>query len=89
MTWNFWEYWALAAGSLAVIAVLIQIVKTLRTKDVTGISAGMYLTFTLGLTMWIVYAVSNRLPGMLVVNCVLIAENLTMLFLKWRYRPRD
>lgn len=88
MTWDFWEYWALAAGGMAVIAVLIQIAKTLRTKDVSGISAGMYLTFTLGLTMWIAYAIARQRPGMIVVNIFLIAENLTMLFLKWKFRER-
>jgi MtN3 and saliva related transmembrane protein len=43
------------AAVLTTISFLPQALHTFRTKDVRGISLGMYSAFTLGVALWLVY----------------------------------
>jgi MtN3 and saliva related transmembrane protein len=43
------------AASLTTLSFLPQALLTLRTRDVSGISLGMYSAFTLGVALWLVY----------------------------------
>ncbi|NCN71614.1 MAG: hypothetical protein GW907_10820, partial [Betaproteobacteria bacterium] len=43
------------AAVLTTISFLPQALHTFRTKDVRGISLGMYSVFTVGVAMWLVY----------------------------------
>ena len=43
---------------------------TLRTRDVSGISLGMYLAFTVGVALWLVYGILSRQWPIVVANGV-------------------
>ncbi len=43
------------AATLTTVAFVPQTLLTLRTRDVSGISLPMYLAFTLGIALWLVY----------------------------------
>ena len=43
---------------------------TLRTRDVSGISLGMYLAFTAGVALWLVYGILSRQWPIVVANGV-------------------
>jgi MtN3 and saliva related transmembrane protein len=43
------------AATLTTASFVPQVLHTLRTKDVSGISLGMYSAFTLGVALWLVY----------------------------------
>lgn len=45
------------AAVLTTSAFLPQAVLTVRTRDVSGISLGMYSLFTLGVALWLVYGI--------------------------------
>ncbi|RKR82332.1 MtN3 and saliva related transmembrane protein [Mucilaginibacter gracilis] len=56
------------------VSFLPQAVKTIQTKDTSGISLLMYSFFTLGTALWLTYGIlSHDLP-------VAIANFITMLF---------
>ena len=43
------------AATLTTLAFVPQALLTLRTRDVRGISLGMYSLFTVGIALWLVY----------------------------------
>ena len=46
------------AAMLTTASFVPQVWLTLRTRDVSGISLGMYSCFTLGVALWLVYGLS-------------------------------
>ena len=56
------------------VSFLPQAVKTIQTKDTSGISLSMYSLFTAGTMLWLAYGImSGSLP-------VMIANAITMIF---------
>jgi MtN3 and saliva related transmembrane protein len=56
------------------VSFLPQAIKTIQTKDTSGISLSMYALFTAGTFLWLIYGiVSGSLP-------VTIANAITMVF---------
>ena len=68
---------ALTTGSFVPQALL-----TLRTRDVSGISLGMYAAFTLGVALWLAYGVALGQWPIVVANAVTLALAATILTAK-------
>jgi MtN3 and saliva related transmembrane protein len=68
---------ALTTGSFVPQALL-----TLRTRDVRGISLGMYGAFTLGVAMWLAYGLAIGEWPIVVANGVTLALSATILAVK-------
>jgi len=61
------------AASLTTAAFIPQAVKTLRTRQTTGISLWMYIILSLGILLWLMYGVfSNDWP-------IILANGITIL----------
>jgi MtN3 and saliva related transmembrane protein len=58
------------AAALTTGSFLPQALLTLKTKDVSGISAGMYALFTAGVALWLVYGVMLGQWPIIVANAV-------------------
>ena len=43
------------AATLTTVSFVPQALKTFRTRDVSGISLGMYSCFTAGVALWLIY----------------------------------
>jgi MtN3 and saliva related transmembrane protein len=64
----------LAAAFCTTTSFLPQAIKTIQTKDTSGISLSMYSLFAFGTLLWFVYGLAdNNLP-------VAIANGITLLF---------
>ena len=68
---------ALTIGSFVPPAVL-----TLRTRNVSGISVGMYSAFTVGVALWLAYGVVLREWPIVVANAVTLVLAATILRVK-------
>ena len=55
---------------------------TLRTRDVSGISIGMYGAFTAGVALWLVYGVALGKWPIVVANAVTLVLAATILWVK-------
>lgn len=55
---------------------------TLRTRDVSGISLGMYSSFTLGVALWLAYGVMLGQWPIVVANAVTLSLATTILVTK-------
>ncbi|MDD2846145.1 MAG: SemiSWEET transporter [Rhodoferax sp.] len=73
------------AAILTTISFLPQALHTFRTKDVRGISLGMYSVFTLGVAMWLVYGLLLGAWPVVIANVVTLALASAILVMKLRY----
>ncbi len=75
-----------AAATLTTVSFLPQAWHTFRTRDVRGISLGMYSLFTLGVALWLVYGLLVGAWPVVAANAVTLALAATILVMKLRYR---
>jgi MtN3 and saliva related transmembrane protein len=73
------------AAILTTISFLPQALHTFRTKDVRGISLGMYSAFTLGVAMWLVYGMLLGAWPVVIANVITLALASAILVMKLRY----
>lgn len=59
-----------AAATLTTASFVPQAWLTFRTRNVSGISLGMYSVFTLGVALWLVYGVLLEAWPLIVANVV-------------------
>ena len=74
------------AAVLTTGSFLPQAIHTFQTKDVSGISLGMYSAFTLGIVLWLVYGVMMGAWPMIVANVITLAFAAAILTMKLRYK---
>ena len=71
-----------AAATLTTAAFVPQAWLTLRTRDVRGISLGMYLCFTLGVALWLAYGIALGKWPIIVANAVTLVLAASILAVK-------
>jgi MtN3 and saliva related transmembrane protein len=77
-----------AAAFLTTASFVPQAWLTFRTRDVSGISLGMYSAFTLGVALWLLYGLSLRAWPVVVANAITLALALAILVMKLRFGRR-
>ncbi len=76
------------AASLTTLSFVPQAWLTFRTRNVSGISLGMYSAFTLGIALWLVYGfVLNSWP-IVVANTITLGLAIAILAMKLVYGRR-
>ena len=73
------------AAFLTTVSFIPQAVMTIRSKNTSGISRGMYFLFTLGVALWLVYGLYLESWPMIFANTVTLLLAATILILKLRY----
>lgn len=71
-----------AAATLTTLSFVPQTVLTLRTRNVAGISLGMYSAFTAGVALWLWYGWRLGAWPIIVANAVTLALAATILGVK-------
>ena len=74
------------AAVLTTLSFVPQAWHTFRTRDVSGISLGMYSAFTLGVALWLVYGLLLGAWPIVAANIVTLALAAAILVMKLRYR---
>ncbi len=64
------EWLGMAAACLTTGSFVPQAWLTFRTRDVSGISLGMYSAFTLGVALWLVYGLSVGSLPVTIANAI-------------------
>lgn len=62
-----------AAAILTTVSFVPQAILTLRTRNVSGISLGMYSCFTAGVALWLVYGISLGQWPLILANAITLA----------------
>ncbi len=79
------------AAALTTCSFVPQALHTFRTRDVSGISLGMYSAFTVGIALWLVYGLALGAWPIVVANAITLVLAGTILGMKLVYgarRPR-
>ncbi len=79
------EWMGYMAAVLTTVAFVPQALKTIRSRDTSGISLAMYVIFTVGVACWFGYGVFLVSWPMILANIVTFALALTILGLKLRH----
>ena len=74
------------AACLTTASFIPQAWKTFRSRDVSGISLGMYSLFTLGVALWLVYGILLIAWPIIIANVITTSLALAILVMKLRYR---
>ncbi|MGY3265147.1 MULTISPECIES: SemiSWEET transporter [unclassified Lysobacter] len=79
------EWVGYAAAVLTTSSFIPQAIKTIRTRDTSGISLGMYVVFTVGVACWFFYGIVLMSWPMIVSNLLTLGLSATILVLKLRH----
>lgn len=74
------------AAALTTCAFVPQVWLSIRTRDLSGVSLGMYSLFTAGVALWLVYGWLTAAWPVVVANAITLTLALIMLTLKLRRR---
>lgn len=74
------------AACLTTLSFVPQAWLTFKTRDVSGVSLGMYSVFTVGVALWLAYGVLLRSWPMVIANAITLVLALMILAMKLVYR---
>jgi MtN3 and saliva related transmembrane protein len=77
------------AATLTTVSFVLQALHTFQTKDVRGISLGMYSVFITGIGLWLAYGVLLGSWPIMIANGVTISLALAILAMKLRYHEDE
>lgn len=76
------------AGTLTTIAFVPQVHKTWRTRSGDDISTGMFLLFSTGVLLWLLYGIALNATPIIIANSITLILALTIILLKMHYQKR-
>lgn len=74
------------AAAATTISFLPQAFHTVKTKDTKGISLGMYLVFTFGVVMWLLYGIFTKDFPIISANTITLVLTIIILVHKLKYK---
>ncbi len=75
----------IAAAIITTLCWLPQMIKTITTKDTSGISLWMQVSLNIGITLWLLYGTLLGSWPLIGANLLTLMMTLTLLGLKLRY----
>jgi MtN3 and saliva related transmembrane protein len=80
------EWLGYAAAALTTGSFIPQALLTIRTRNTSGISLGMYLVFTAGVAVWLAYGLAIGSWPMILANTITLVLAAVILAFKFKYR---
>ncbi len=69
------------SGACTMLAFLPQAIKSITTKNVSGLSLSMYVIYCMGLVFWILYGVYLHSFQIMLFNSITLIFNVAILYL--------
>jgi MtN3 and saliva related transmembrane protein len=82
---NIWTIIGFVAATCTTISFVPQLVRVLQLRSAREISLGMFLLFSFGTVLWLLYGWSVHSWPVMVSNAVTLVLSLTILFFKLKY----
>ncbi len=76
----------LTAAFCTTISFLPQAVRVIKSRQTRDISLGMYILFSSGVFLWLVYGIVIRDLPIIIANAVTFAFSFTILIFKLKYK---
>ena len=74
------------AAVLTTASFLPQVWHSFKTRDVSGISLGMYSVFTVGIALWLVYGLLIGAWPLILANGITLVFAVAILVMKLRFK---
>ena len=84
----FCEFLGYLAGICVAVAFLPQTLKTIKDKDVSGLSLASYIIYCVGILSWILYGVYLGSEQMVIFNAISLVFAGTITYMIVRYKKR-
>jgi len=75
-----------AAAALTTVSFVPQALMAVRTRNVSGISLGMYSCFTIGVALWLLYGIGLGEWPIIMANAITLTLSCVILVTALRYR---
>jgi MtN3 and saliva related transmembrane protein len=73
------------AATCTTFSFLPQLIRVIRLRSARDISLGMFLVFSVGTVMWLVFGLLSHSKPMIAANAVTLALSISILILKLRF----
>ena len=80
------EIMGIIAGGLTTTSLVPQVVKTYKSRSAENLSLRMFLLFSLGVLLWLIYGFINKDLPIILANAGTLLLALTLLFFKFRFK---
>lgn len=85
-----WVDWmGYAAAALTTASFVPQAWLTFKSRDVRGISLGMYSAFALGVALWLVYGLLIQAWPVVIANVITLVLALAILWMRVKFGNKD
>jgi MtN3 and saliva related transmembrane protein len=74
------------AASLTTFSFLPQLLAVVKTRHTKDISLGMYILFSLGISMWLIYGIMRQDVVIISANTITLAFSTIILIYKLKYK---
>jgi MtN3 and saliva related transmembrane protein len=76
----------LVAAVLTTASFGLQVWHSFKTRDVSGISLGMYSVFTVGIALWLVYGILLVAWPLIIANSITLGLAIAIVLMKLRFK---
>jgi len=76
------DFAGVAAGTLTTVAFIPQVIKTWRSRSADDISMFMFLLFSTGVLMWLVYGLTLNSWPMIIANGITLVLAVSIIVMK-------
>ena len=76
------DFAGMAAGTLTTVAFIPQVIKTWRSRSADDISMFMFLLFSTGVLMWLVYGLTLNSWPMIIANGITLILAISIIVMK-------
>ena len=83
---KYFEIIGFLAAILTTVAIFPQVIKVYKTQNTQSISLSMYIVFSMGILLWLVYGFYlNSLP-MIIANAITLVSSIYILYMKLKHK---
>ena len=79
---NLSEFFGYLAAAATTISFIPQAIKVIRTRDTQSLSLGMYVLFSIGVVLWLVYGLLMKAPPIIFANAITLVFAVIILYYK-------
>ena len=80
------ELIGMTAGTLTTVSFVPQVLKTWKSRSAKDISLGMFLMFSLGVTLWLIYGFGISSMPVILANAITLVLALCILLMKMVFK---
>ncbi|NLW32698.1 MAG: SemiSWEET transporter [Fibrobacter sp.] len=73
-------------GILTTVSFLPQVIHIWKTRSTRDLSAGMFLLFSVGVLLWLIYGLFLKELPVIIANSVTLILSITILVFKFKYK---